>query len=65
MSCGVGHRHSLDPVPVVWRRLAATVQIRPLAQEPPYAVGAALKKAKINCNYYNLPSPPSQVEESN
>ena len=47
MSCGVGHRHSLDPVlPCLWCRLAATAQIGPLTWEPPYAVGAALKRKK-------------------
>ena len=30
----------------LWRRLAATAPIRPLAWEPPYDVGAALEKAK-------------------
>ena len=30
----------------LWRRLAAVALIRPLAWEPPYAVGAALKKKK-------------------
>ena len=30
----------------LWRRLAATAPIRPLAWEPPYAAGAALEKAK-------------------
>ena len=30
----------------LWRRPAATAQIPPLACEPPYAEGAALKKKK-------------------
>ena len=30
----------------LWHRLAATAPIRPLAWEPPYAVGAALEKVK-------------------
>ena len=30
----------------LWCRPAATALIRPLAWEPPYAVGAALEKAK-------------------
>ena len=30
----------------LWRRLSATAPIRPLAWEPPCAVGTALKKAK-------------------
>ena len=45
MSCGVGHRGGLDPA-LLWleRRLAATALIQPLTWEPPYAVGAALKR---------------------
>ena len=30
----------------LWRRLAATAPIRPLAWEPPYATGMALEKTK-------------------
>ena len=46
-SCGVGHRHGLDPVLLwLWRRPAATAPIRPLAWESPYAMGVALEKAK-------------------
>ena len=30
----------------LWHRLVATAPIRPLAWEPPYAMGAALEKAK-------------------
>ena len=30
----------------LWRRLVATAPIRPLAWEPPYAVGVALKSNK-------------------
>ena len=44
MSCGVGCRCGLDPVLLgLWHRLEATAPIRPLAWEPPYATGAALK----------------------
>ena len=47
MSCGVGRRLVLDPALLwLWCRLAATVQIQPLAWEPPYAAGAALKRQK-------------------
>ena len=47
MSCGVGHRHSLDPELLwLWHRLAATAAIGPLAWEPPYAMGTALKRQK-------------------
>ena len=42
LSCGVGHRSGSDPK---WLRCrtAATVLIRPLAWELPYADGEALK----------------------
>ena len=47
MSCGVGHRHSLDPALLwLWCRPVATAPIRPLAEEPAYATGAALEKTK-------------------
>ena len=45
MSCAVGCRCGLDPM-LLWCRLAATALIRPLAWEPPYAMGAALKRQK-------------------
>ena len=36
-----------DPVLLwLWRRLVATAPMRPLAWEPPYAMGAALEKGK-------------------
>ena len=45
MSCGVGHRRSSDPMLLwLWSRPAATAPIGPVAWEPPYAVGAALKR---------------------
>ena len=44
---GVGRRSGSDPKLLwLWRRLAATALIRPLAWEPPYAMGAAQEKAK-------------------
>ena len=47
MSCDVGHRRGTDLVLLwLWCRSAATALIGPLAWEPPYAVGAALEKAK-------------------
>ena len=51
MSCGVGCIHSLDLELLwlwlwLWCSLAATAPFGPLAWEPPYAVGAALEKAK-------------------
>jgi len=52
MSCGVGLRHGSD---LLWLWLAATAPIRPLAWEPPYAVGAALKGKKTkNKNYVTM-----------
>ena len=45
MSCGVGHRRSLDPL-LLWLWLAAVAPIRPIAREPPYAEGVALKRQK-------------------
>ena len=43
-SC-VGRSHSSDPVLLwLWCRPAATAVIGPLAWEPPYPTGAALKK---------------------
>ena len=47
MSCGVGHRRgSVLVLPWLWHRLAAAALIRPLAQELPYAAGAAVKRKK-------------------
>ena len=47
MSCGIGHRHSLDLVLLwLWCRPAAVALVGPLAWERPYAMGAALKKKK-------------------
>ena len=47
MSCGVGHRRSSDPALLeLWCRLAAVAPIGPLAWEPQYAVGVALKKER-------------------
>ena len=47
MSYGVGRRRSsVLALLWLWRRLAATALIRPLAWEPPYATDAALKRKK-------------------
>ena len=47
VSCGVGCRLGQDPaLQCLWRRLVATAPITPLAWESPYAVEAALEKAK-------------------
>ena len=45
VSCGVG-RGSDPALMWLWRRLAATAPIRPLAWKPPYAAGAAKEMAK-------------------
>ena len=45
VSCGIGHRHSLDPMLLwLWCRVAAATLIQPLAWEPPYAASVALIK---------------------
>ena len=47
MSYAVGPRCGLDPALMwLWCRPAATAMILPLAWEPPYAAGAALKRPK-------------------
>jgi len=47
LSCGVCCRCGSDPALLwLWRRPVATALIRPLAWEPPYAVGAAQEMAK-------------------
>ena len=56
MSCGVGLRFDSDLALLwLWCRQAATAPIRPLAWEPPYATGAALKKTKQNNSYLFIP----------
>ena len=45
MSCGVGRRRGSDAAWLwLWWRPAAVAPIPPLAREPPYAAGAALKR---------------------
>ena len=47
MSCGAVHRRGSDPVLLwLWHRMEAVALIRPLAREPPYAMGAVLKSKK-------------------
>ena len=47
VSCGVGCRRGLDSTLLwLWRRPVAAALIRPLAWEPPYAVGAAQGNSK-------------------
>ena len=51
MSYGVGCKRGSDLALLwLWHRPVATAPIRPLAWEPPYAVGAALEKAKKKKN---------------
>ena len=55
MSCGVGRRCSSDLALLwLWRRLEAIAPIRPLAWEPPYAPGEALKRQKTKKKEYTL-----------
>ena len=45
MSRGVVHRHGLDLVLLwLWHRPGATAPIQPLAWDPPYSMGEALKR---------------------
>ena len=44
VSCGVGRRHGSDPALLgLWCRPVAVALIQPLAWEPPFITGAALK----------------------
>ena len=46
-SCGLGHRYGFHlALQWLWCTLAAAALIRPLAWEPPYAAGTALKSQK-------------------
>ena len=45
MSCDVGHRCGSDLALLwLWHRPVATALVGPLAWEPPYALGVALKR---------------------
>ena len=46
----------------LWRRSAATAPIRPLAWEPPYAMGAALEKTKRQKKQQQKTNPASNHE---
>ena len=47
MSCGVGHRRGSNlALLLLWCRPVATALIQPLAWEPLYVTGAALKRPK-------------------
>ena len=74
MSCGIGHRCSLDSVWLwLWYRPAAMIAIQALAWELPYAAGAALKSKRIKRHrefglflvpHFPFPLPPSRSTES-
>ena len=52
MGCGVGCRRGLDPTLLwLWRRQVAAAPIRPLAWEPPCAMGVAQEMAKKEERY--------------
>ena len=54
MSCRVGRRRGSDYALLwLWCRPAAVAPIRPLAWEPPYATGAALKNQKKGAFFLN------------
>ena len=53
-SYGIGCGYGSDLVLLwLWRRPTAMALIQPLAREPPYVAGAALKKKKIENTYPN------------
>ena len=55
MSCGVGCRLSSDlALPWLWYRQVAEALSRPLAWEPPYAAGVALKRQSKQTRILNL-----------
>ena len=57
-SIGIGHRLQLwlgSPVlPWLWCRPAAVAPVQQLAQELPYAMGAAVKRKENEVNVFNL-----------
>ena len=56
VSCGVGCRHGWDPTLLwLWCRPAAVALTGPLAWEPPYAAGAALKSKNKQANKKKKP----------
>ena len=62
MICGVGHRCCLDLVLLwLWHRSVAIALIRPQPWEPPYAVGAALKRQEKK-KTKNKPKKPQKSE---
>ena len=56
MICDVGQRHGSDLALLqLWHRLAARALIRPLAWEPPYAMGAACSPKKTKAKKKKRP----------
>ena len=55
VSCGVGHRHGLDPMSL-WCRMAAAAPIRLLAWELSYVVDVALKSKKTKTKTNEKPT---------
>ena len=55
VSCGVGYRRGPDlELLWLWGRPAATALIRPLAWEPLYAAGVAVKRQRQKKNFFFL-----------
>ena len=51
MSCGIGHRHGLEPKLLwLWHKLVASAPIGPLAWEPLFAAGTALERQEKKKN---------------
>ena len=51
VSCGVDGRRGSDPALLwLWCRPATVALIQPLAWEPPYAAGVAVKRKKKKCH---------------
>ena len=62
MSCGVVHRHGLDPALLRPScRPVATAPIRLLAWEPSYAAGAALKRPKKKELHFHIHTSETKV----
>ena len=71
MNCGIAHKLGSDlELLWLWCRLVATAPIRPLAREPPSAVGVVLKiqkkkKKKPTKFYLAIRFSPAGVEKRN
>ena len=64
MTCGIDHRHTLDPVLLwLWPRPAAAAPTGPLALELPYTMGVALSKQMNNNQKMKAKQPIPSVEE--